>query len=75
MSVSTRSSVTNSTYAARLQPSVATNTDSRSGPRRMVAQSTCACSPGSVSKRTAGPGVGDAFNPATNTFTIVYPPA
>ena len=39
---------------ARLQPSVATNTDSRLLPRRMTAQSTCICSPALVSNRITG---------------------
>lgn len=49
---------------ARLQPKVATNTDSRAAPRRITAQSTCICSPGRVSKRTTGSGSAAGRSPA-----------
>jgi hypothetical protein len=71
ISVSTRSSPTNSTYAARLQPKVATNTESRLLPRRITAQSTCICSPGAVSKRMIGAASAFGSREATNAFSIV----
>jgi hypothetical protein len=71
INVSTRSSVTNSTYEARLQPRVATNTESRLLPRRMTAQSTCICSPDPVSKRTRGAATSFGLSEAAKTFSIV----
>jgi hypothetical protein len=56
---------------ARLQPSVATNTESRFSPRRITAQSTCICSPGPVSNRITGSAAVFGFSDATNLFSIV----
>jgi hypothetical protein len=69
--VSTRSSVTNSTSVARLQPSVATNTDRRLLPRRITAQSTGICSPAPVSNRTAGSAGAGGRSDATKLFRSV----
>ena len=73
--LSNRSSATNSAYAARLWPNTATNTDNGSDPRRITAQSTCICRPGSVSKRRTGSGATAGRNAARCSRRMVMPPS